>query len=263
MDLFDDGRHLLRGTLRLLRSTATTYEVTLSYGASVVMNKLKATRLRELHLGGLRVWKHQGDFFQYRTQLAEHMADVVASPQDYDYVFAPYSNNDALGDNPDEWPRYANFNNWGQVFDPVLGLHEGFQLTTGYVTGYPVNGQSFSAFPDFYPFYKLSCCPSVKLAYLVRTMLLELGIPLEEDFFDAETEQLVIMGAVVADDALIYSKATPDWLFVANSRIDFSRDTNIEGMFLVEYKPKINNNWRLYTRIQALYEYNIISIQSL
>lgn len=62
---------------------------------------------------------------------------------------------------------------------------------------------------------------------------------------------------------LIYSKATPDWLFVANSRIDFSRDTNIEGMFLVEYKPKISNNWRLYTRIQALYEYSsIIDMQT-
>lgn len=57
---------------------------------------------------------------------------------------------------------------------------------------------------------------------------------------------------------LIYSKATPDWLVVANSRIDFSRDTNIEGMFLVEYKPKISNNWRLYSRIQALYEYSSI-----
>lgn len=57
---------------------------------------------------------------------------------------------------------------------------------------------------------------------------------------------------------LIYSKANPTWLFVANSRIDFSKDTNIEGMFLVEYKPKINDNWRFYSRIQALYEYSTV-----
>lgn len=57
---------------------------------------------------------------------------------------------------------------------------------------------------------------------------------------------------------LIYTKANPTWLFVANSRIDYSKDTNVEGMFLIEYKPKINNDWRFYSRIQALYEYNTV-----
>lgn len=57
---------------------------------------------------------------------------------------------------------------------------------------------------------------------------------------------------------LIYTKANPTWLFVVNSRIDFSKDTNVEGMFLVEYKPKINDKWRLYSRLQALYEYSTV-----
>lgn len=57
---------------------------------------------------------------------------------------------------------------------------------------------------------------------------------------------------------LIYTKANPTWLFVANSRIDLSKDTNVEGMFLVEYKPKINDNWRFYSRVQALYEYSTV-----
>lgn len=57
---------------------------------------------------------------------------------------------------------------------------------------------------------------------------------------------------------LIYTKANPTWLLVANSRIDFSKDTNVEGMFLVEYKPKINDKWRFYSRLQALYEYSIV-----
>lgn len=57
---------------------------------------------------------------------------------------------------------------------------------------------------------------------------------------------------------LIYTKADPTWLFVANSRIDLSKDTNVEGMFLVEYKPKINDNWRFYSRVQALYEYSTV-----
>jgi hypothetical protein len=208
VDLFDDSRHLVRGSLRLLRLTPNGYEVTLSYGASEVMARLKATRLRDLTLGGLRVWKRNGNYFQYLDELAQHMADVVASPASYDYVFAPYSNNEALADHPDDWPRYANFNNWGQVFTPVVGLHEGFRLSTGVQTGFPVLGVPLSPFPDFYPAYKYSCCPCVKLAYLVRTMLRELAIPLEEDFFDAETEQLVLLGDTLAEDGLIYSKAT-------------------------------------------------------
>ncbi|WP_262410472.1 hypothetical protein [Flavobacterium johnsoniae] len=57
---------------------------------------------------------------------------------------------------------------------------------------------------------------------------------------------------------LIYTKASPVWLFVANSRIDYSKDTNVEGMFLVEYKPEINDNWRFYSRLQALYEYSTV-----
>lgn len=57
---------------------------------------------------------------------------------------------------------------------------------------------------------------------------------------------------------IIYTVANPTWLFVANSRIDFSKDSNVEGLVLVEYKPKINDKWRFYSRLQALYEYNTI-----
>lgn len=57
---------------------------------------------------------------------------------------------------------------------------------------------------------------------------------------------------------LIYTKANPTWLFVANSRIDFSDDTNVEGLDLVEFKPEINDKWRFYSRLQGLYEYSTI-----
>lgn len=62
---------------------------------------------------------------------------------------------------------------------------------------------------------------------------------------------------------LVYTLANPTWLFVANSRVDYSRDTNVEGLVLVEYKPKINDIWRIYSRLQGLYEYNtIINMQT-
>lgn len=62
---------------------------------------------------------------------------------------------------------------------------------------------------------------------------------------------------------LVYSRANPTWLLVANSRIDFSKDTNVEGMVLVEYKPRINDEWRVYSRLQGLYEYStVINMQT-
>ena len=205
-DVFDDGRHLLSGTLTLLRITASTYELTLLFGASAVMTKLKTMRLRDLTLGGFRVWQSGGDVLRYNEQLVAHMTAVLANPDQYDYVFAPYANNAALADHPEGWPSYANFNAWG--------LYGGFTLTTGYVPGYAQVGLPFSPFPDFYPFAKRGCCPCVKLRYLVYALFRELRIPFEEDFFDAETSQLVVLGDALADDQLItgYAAATQQGL---------------------------------------------------
>ena len=55
---------------------------------------------------------------------------------------------------------------------------------------------------------------------------------------------------------LIYTKATRKWLFVANSRIDFSNDASAEGLILVEYKPQISKDWNFYSRLQGLYEHS-------
>lgn len=52
---------------------------------------------------------------------------------------------------------------------------------------------------------------------------------------------------------LIYNFANPVWLIVLNPRIDLSEKANFENMLLVEYRPKINANLTLYSRIQLLY----------
>lgn len=52
---------------------------------------------------------------------------------------------------------------------------------------------------------------------------------------------------------LIYSFANPDWLLIVYPRVDISKDANIEGLALVEYKPKVNEKWRFYSRLQGLY----------
>ncbi|WP_347218509.1 hypothetical protein [Chryseobacterium sp.] len=57
---------------------------------------------------------------------------------------------------------------------------------------------------------------------------------------------------------LLYSLSTPDFLLIINPRfIGFSEKSIAEGMMLLEYKPPINDNWKGYSRIQALYSETI------
>ncbi len=54
----------------------------------------------------------------------------------------------------------------------------------------------------------------------------------------------------------IYSYADPDWLVVINPRADLISGGSIEGMTLLEYKPRINENLRFYSRLQGLYGFS-------
>lgn len=53
--------------------------------------------------------------------------------------------------------------------------------------------------------------------------------------------------------SLIYTYANPEFLLIAMPRVDLSKDANFEGLGIVEYKPAINDKWRLYTRLQGTY----------
>ncbi|MDG4950753.1 hypothetical protein NLM59_07435 [Weeksellaceae bacterium KMM 9724] len=56
---------------------------------------------------------------------------------------------------------------------------------------------------------------------------------------------------------LMYSYKTPEFLLVVSPRVDLMKDGVIEGLTILEYTPKINDNWNLYTRLQALYGQNL------
>lgn len=56
---------------------------------------------------------------------------------------------------------------------------------------------------------------------------------------------------------VMYTYANPTWLVVANPRIDLTKDTNGEVLALAEYKPQLNENLKLYTRLQGLYTQNV------
>lgn len=56
--------------------------------------------------------------------------------------------------------------------------------------------------------------------------------------------------------SMLYTYANPTWLVVAFPRVDLVSKPNVELFSLVEYKPKINENWKFYSRLQAMYVHN-------
>lgn len=56
---------------------------------------------------------------------------------------------------------------------------------------------------------------------------------------------------------IMYTYANPEWLLVANPRVDLTKDTNAEILALAEFKPQLNEKLKLYTRIQGLYTRNV------
>ncbi|PKB18777.1 hypothetical protein [Flavobacterium sp. 5] len=54
---------------------------------------------------------------------------------------------------------------------------------------------------------------------------------------------------------LIYSFVNKKWTIITAPRIDLQKNPNIEGIALIEFKPKLNENWGLYYRVQGLYSY--------
>lgn len=56
---------------------------------------------------------------------------------------------------------------------------------------------------------------------------------------------------------LIFSYGNPELLAVVNPRIDLSKNANFDALALVEYKPAMNEQWSLYTRLQGLYTHNL------
>lgn len=56
----------------------------------------------------------------------------------------------------------------------------------------------------------------------------------------------------------MYAKNFNDFLLIVNPRfIGFSKSSIAEGFIMMEYKPKISENWKGYSRIQGLYSETI------
>lgn len=52
---------------------------------------------------------------------------------------------------------------------------------------------------------------------------------------------------------LLYIKGGKDYTFIATPRIDLTTEHSVEGLVIGEYTPKINDDLKFYSKIQALY----------
>jgi hypothetical protein len=59
--------------------------------------------------------------------------------------------------------------------------------------------------------------------------------------------------------ALMYTLNYKSLLLSIGPRIDLSKNSNAEGFVMAEYKPEINENWKIYSRVQGLYAQNLNS----
>jgi hypothetical protein len=50
-----------------------------------------------------------------------------------------------------------------------------------------------------------------------------------------------------------FFSANPKWLFVVSSNIAFARNSSFQNVGIVEFKPKLTNFLKLYTRLQGIY----------
>ena len=62
---------------------------------------------------------------------------------------------------------------------------------------------------------------------------------------------------LVPNVAFHASYASPEWLLVLTPYLNFLPDRNSETIALVEFKPKLNETFRLYTRAMGLYNHNL------
>ncbi|ASK32828.1 hypothetical protein CEY12_19155 [Chryseobacterium sp. T16E-39] len=52
---------------------------------------------------------------------------------------------------------------------------------------------------------------------------------------------------------MLYSYVGDEITVVIGPRIDLADNSNLEGFGMVEYKPKLNDHWKVYSRLQGLY----------
>jgi hypothetical protein len=191
--LADDGLPLLTGRQRVKSATAAKYSVSLQ--ADLSGAGLSGRQLSSFQYGGTRLLPRQvydgldgGGNPKYKPGLQAHADEVVAHPQDFDYVFAPLRNEHlpagevAPLDPRDYYPLSVNC--W---------LGTGFQWSTQQlVMGLPpaIGGGVLNLY-----------CPFPRLRYVLSSILEESGLLVDAaQLLPGELGDLVVVGNAVLVD---------------------------------------------------------------
>ena len=210
-ELVEAGVPVLRGSQRVKSATPQRYNVAVQAGLSGA--QLSERALSSFSYGGLRTvprWvAGPPDGGGNATQvpgLMLHANEVVASPADYDYVFAPLRNEfiseaqqAGPGFNPStldvlNYPE-ATVNKWVVYAADVLGIPAGGSFT--YNANFRVpGGLSFGEFRLLPPY-----CPFPKLRYVLEAVCGESGLGVDGgNLLPGELGELVLAGNAVLVD---------------------------------------------------------------
>lgn len=201
--LSDAGTTLLNGSVVLRAIEPSHYVLNLEFGASEVMDRLKAQPLRRLRLGGFRSMiptnpVAPGTPDEYYLNLNRFMDQTVAAFATRDFTFAPVSNEDCNG----KWEAYLKEYEDLQQNNPAMTSEmqpgvtfnnyndNSFMMQPGFNLSFPFGGM-FEVLPRARKFL-----PLPKLSYVVRELFRELRLVLVTDVFDEpELDQLVLVPA--------------------------------------------------------------------
>ncbi|KMQ69114.1 hypothetical protein ACM39_03105 [Chryseobacterium sp. FH2] len=57
--------------------------------------------------------------------------------------------------------------------------------------------------------------------------------------------------------SILYSYIAENITVIVAPRIDLSDNSNLEGFGMIEYRPKLNEKWKVYSRLQGLYAQSV------
>ncbi len=192
-----DGLPLLTGAQRIKSASPAKYSVSLLAGLSGA--QLSARQLSSFAYGGLREVPRWVSLSLGGTStvsvpgLVRHANEVVASPADYDYVFAPLRNEYLAAEPlaaPDPLDYPANtVNKWLVNSYALLGMPAGGTFT--YNIDFTVPGgvmlQAYQVLPPY--------CPFPRLRYVLQAIFEEAGLLVDvAQLLPGELGELVIAG---------------------------------------------------------------------
>lgn len=190
VELLDDGHLVARGDL-VVRETGTVISAALIFGSAAVRKKLAGTRLADLELGGLRtlIRDDAESNSERSTALAARMLYICQHADEYNYLFAPVRCCEFLA-------------NW---YEPTWTTTDTLSSSGAVQHGFVWNSQ-WSVPGQVLPWPRfagtLRMMPLPRLSYVITAAFAELGIPLDSDFFDAETKNLVFLPTSPLDQVL-------------------------------------------------------------